>query len=322
MMHDHSGCRCGEQSSCIMNEAVTRESRYSNCSIDNYYEFIRTRRGTCLYNKPDPSRIMRKSVCGNRVLDRGEECDCGSVETCSKDPCCLPTCRMTRGSVCAFGPCCEGCQFRLRGSVCRPSKDECDLPEYCNGTSMWCQPDVYKQDGTPCAREGICYGGHCQDLNKQCVEIFGKEAISARDSCYRFMNSKGDRFGNCGSVFTGLHKNFLSCADHNVKCGKVVCEKVLNIPHSKNHHTFIQVRYDKTWCWGADLFEEVGVPDRARVSNGTRCAPNKVCINSVCSSPGNFLWPQCNPTINCHRRGVCNNLRHCHCDSGYAPPNL
>nr|XP_020835937.1 disintegrin and metalloproteinase domain-containing protein 1a-like [Phascolarctos cinereus] len=121
MMHDHSGCRCGEQSSCIMNDAVTHESRYSNCSIDNYYEYLRTRGGICLYEKPDPSRIMRKSVCGNRVLDRGEECDCGSVETCSKDPCCLPTCKMTKGSVCAFGPCCEGCQFRLRGQ-CLPSQ--------------------------------------------------------------------------------------------------------------------------------------------------------------------------------------------------------
>lgn len=29
--------------------------------------------------------------------------------------------------------------------MCRSSKDECDLPEYCNGSSSFCQSDVFAQ---------------------------------------------------------------------------------------------------------------------------------------------------------------------------------
>ncbi|XP_027691632.1 disintegrin and metalloproteinase domain-containing protein 1a-like, partial [Vombatus ursinus] len=319
MLHDHRICIYGQYIFCIMHAFITYESAYSNCSIDDFFQTLRSHYGSCILYKPEPKKILRMSVCENQASDRGEECDCGSIETCSRDSCCLPTCRMTRGSVCAFGPCCEYCQFQLRGSVCRPSRDECDLPEYCNGTSMWCQPDVYKQDGTRCAGEGLCYGGHCRDLNKQCVEIFGKEAISARDGCYRFMNTKGDRFGNCGSKYPGLYKHFLKCAEKDAKCGKIICEKVLNVPQSRDHHTFIHVMHAETWCWAADLFEETDIPDRAQVPTGTRCGPNKICISHVCSD-ARLLKLECNPATKCHGRGVCNNLRHCHCDYGYAPP--
>lgn len=29
--------------------------------------------------------------------------------------------------------------------MCRSGKDECDLPEYCNGSSSFCQSDVFAQ---------------------------------------------------------------------------------------------------------------------------------------------------------------------------------
>nr|XP_008119913.2 PREDICTED: disintegrin and metalloproteinase domain-containing protein 30 [Anolis carolinensis] len=51
---------------------------------------------------------------------------------------------------------------------------ECDLPEYCNGTSAECPADVYKQDGMPCSKSNRCFLGDCLDLQKHCVALFGK----------------------------------------------------------------------------------------------------------------------------------------------------
>ncbi|XP_074056867.1 disintegrin and metalloproteinase domain-containing protein 1a-like [Macrotis lagotis] len=319
MLHDTRHCVCYEHFFCIMYEYMLSEGLYSNCSKEDYYEFLKQHEGSCLYNRPELKKVVRLSVCGNKVLDRGEECDCGSVETCAHDPCCLPTCRMTKGSVCAFGSCCQGCRFQSRGTVCRPSMDECDLPEYCNGTSKWCQPDVYKQDGTPCGQQGFCYEGRCRSLNQQCVEIFGKGARSARDSCYQLMNTKADRFGNCGCEFPDYYKVFRKCPMKDIKCGRLMCENVQMLPQTKEHHTLIQVPHEDTWCWGADLFVAIEEPDRGEVSNGTVCGQNKICLNYVCSD-ASLIRLQCNPATKCHGRGVCNNLKHCHCNSGYAPP--
>lgn len=36
-------------------------------------------------------------------------------------------------------------QYLPGGTVCRSSTDECDLPEYCNGSSSLCQSDVFVQ---------------------------------------------------------------------------------------------------------------------------------------------------------------------------------
>lgn len=65
-------------------------------------------------------------------------------------------------------------QFLPGGTVCRDSTDECDLPEYCNGSFALCQPDVFKQNGHMC-RGGVayCYNGLCQRYDSQCQALFG-----------------------------------------------------------------------------------------------------------------------------------------------------
>lgn len=72
-------------------------------------------------------------------------------------------------------------QFLPGGTVCRASTNECDLPEYCNGTSQFCQQDVTVQNGYPCQNdEAYCYNGVCQYYEAQCQAIFGS---SKDDDC-------------------------------------------------------------------------------------------------------------------------------------------
>ncbi|XP_029459125.1 disintegrin and metalloproteinase domain-containing protein 26A-like [Rhinatrema bivittatum] len=113
--------------------------------------------------------------------------------------------------------------FIKKGQPCRIPVSECDLAEYCNGSSIVCPPDVYSQDGTPCNDgQSICYQNNCYDPNRHCRKIFGKNARSASLACFSQLNTIGDRFGNCGYE----NKKFKKCEIKNVMCGQGKCENV------------------------------------------------------------------------------------------------
>lgn len=74
-----------------------------------------------------------------------------------------------------------------KGTLCRTSsEDECELKEYCNGTSAACAPNLLVMDGHPCRQNtAFCYRGVCQTADKQCQEIFGKGgAACCWGSCF------------------------------------------------------------------------------------------------------------------------------------------
>lgn len=66
-------------------------------------------------------------------------------------------------------------QIAERGRPCRKSKDLCDFPEFCNGFSEYCVPDTMAADLEPCNNKtAYCFGGICRDLDRQCMDLFGK----------------------------------------------------------------------------------------------------------------------------------------------------
>ncbi|XP_006894789.1 PREDICTED: disintegrin and metalloproteinase domain-containing protein 1a-like [Elephantulus edwardii] len=319
MKHDHTACKCYGQDLCTMHEFITVDRGFSNCSFHYFYQLLHKHRGDCLFNKPELRSSFGKSYCGNKIVDHGEECDCGNALDCRKDHCCLPSCKLKRGSDCAYGSCCKNCKFLQASTLCRPSVDECDLPEYCNGTSKWCQADTYKQDGTPCKIQGYCYQGQCRSLKNQCVKIFGQGTRVAPENCYHYVNTKGDKFGNCGSESKGIFKVFRKCEAKDVKCGRLLCENIQRLPRVDEHHTLIQFSVEGTWCWGAESSKATSKGDEGDVQDGTPCGPQKICINQTCLDTSVLLHSDCN-LEKCHGRGVCNNLKNCHCVYGYSPP--
>lgn len=59
--------------------SLTRGSRnFSSCSSDDFEKMILATGGTCLLNVPRPDEAYSTPYCGNKLLDIGEDCDCGS----------------------------------------------------------------------------------------------------------------------------------------------------------------------------------------------------------------------------------------------------
>ncbi|NXW76634.1 ADA32 protein, partial [Hirundo rustica] len=242
------GCSCPGRV-CVMSPEAPHFSgakAFSNCSVRDFATFLKQGRGWCLFGSP---RLSRRSgaVCGNRVVEPGEQCDCGTAQECLKDMCCTNRCRLKPRARCASGSCCKNCQFKKRNTLCRPATDaQCDLPEFCSGSSASCPPDVYVQDGHDCGHgTGYCYQGRCQSSDLQCKRIYGKDSRNAPVVCYEEINGQRDRFGHCG--LRSRHK-YQSCAWRNLRCGKLICTYPSLKPFSSTAAAVIYARVRQHLC--------------------------------------------------------------------------
>uniref|UniRef100_A0A1I8JP55 Peptidase M12B domain-containing protein n=1 Tax=Macrostomum lignano TaxID=282301 RepID=A0A1I8JP55_9PLAT len=161
MNHDEDDvpCSCPDPQGCIM-KAVGGEInplRFSTCSVNRYLEFtVDAGLGYCMSRPPEPTVKLSTDgpKCGNRILEAGEDCDCGLAAWCNNSCCNPTTCKFNPGASCASGQCCNitTCSLISRGTECRAARGVCDLPEFCNGSSEWCPEfDDYVLDGTACA---------------------------------------------------------------------------------------------------------------------------------------------------------------------------
>ncbi|XP_028911005.1 disintegrin and metalloproteinase domain-containing protein 21-like [Ornithorhynchus anatinus] len=313
MAHDFGSCSC-RRKLCVMHAFLSDANVFSNCSYRNYFSTI-TQRGLCLVNAPPAEAVFRLERCGNRVVERGEECDCGPPGDCKWDLCCRTDCRLRAGAVCASGPCCSDCRIAPAGKLCRPQSGECDLPEWCDGASAGCPEDVFKQDGTPCGQDARCYRKWCGDRDGQCRALFGPEARGGPRACYEEVNVRGDRFGHCGLWNWLYHK----CQGDDVLCGRVQCRDVQRLPALADHTTVVQTALDGVTCWGTDYHVGMGIPDVGDVKDGTACGPGGICVGRRCVGLATLRY-DCEAE-RCHSRGVCNSKRNCHCHFGWAPPH-
>ncbi|XP_007528336.1 disintegrin and metalloproteinase domain-containing protein 20-like [Erinaceus europaeus] len=313
MSHDKYECTCGDAIGCIMYPAKINATKFSNCSYA-YFWGVTTQQVKCLHSPPSHDQVFTYPRCGNHVTEPQEECDCGSLKLCAKDPCCQSNCTLRPGANCSSGLCCKDCKILPAGTVCRAAENICDLSEWCNGTSYLCPEDVYVQGGMPCPG-GYCYEKRCNNRDEQCGKIFGKGAKSANDRCYYEMNIRGDRFGHCGF----REHIYIQCDVQNILCGRVQCVNVNKIPLLSNHSTVHWTSLDGITCWGTDYHFGMTIPDIGEVKDGTECGAKHICIERRCV-PMSDLKSPCSLEF-CKMNGVCNSKQHCHCNLGWSPPN-
>ncbi|KAF3839063.1 hypothetical protein F7725_017780, partial [Dissostichus mawsoni] len=152
--------------------------------------------------------VVSPSPCGPPAASCyaviGQECE---------DPCCnASTCRLVPGAQCSSdGICCQDCKLREAGSRCRDPLGECDLPEFCTGSSPYCPPNVFLQNGQRCEDEAsYCYEGVCASMKSQCQLLWGPNATSAPPVCFSSVNKQGNKYGNCGKMKNG---SYIPCGD-------------------------------------------------------------------------------------------------------------
>lgn len=176
---DYGRCRqdcimCGAPWNASCNhDAISLENKWSTCSADK----LKSRAYKCAIEKPLPGKI---SICGNSVVEAGEECDCLRYDMKCRKCCAVErgckkntdkACKPVRPVVppprrkCKLGRCCRNNVVAETGEVCGDIYDECDLGEICDGTSEYgCVPSE-RPNNTPCSKgreSGICISGVCR----------------------------------------------------------------------------------------------------------------------------------------------------------------
>ncbi|RPA71747.1 hypothetical protein BJ508DRAFT_381894 [Ascobolus immersus RN42] len=135
--------------------------------------------GTIIGRNDQPGLQTRAApVCGNEIVEEGEECD-------SNGPCCDPkTCKFKEGAVCDSSDptqtCCVSCSFRPKSHQCFYKRDdECDtgMPHYCPGNSGFCPQAYHEMDGWSCGSYSddpfeprSCANGYCTSPDYECSQ--------------------------------------------------------------------------------------------------------------------------------------------------------
>ena len=139
---------------------------------------------TCLV-EPGLKPLKNLQVCGNGIVEDGEQCDNGAnPNTCCKN------CTLAVNAQCDdySHSCCTNCTIAPTTKVCRPAVGGCDVSDSCDGISKNCGKDIFQKDGLECKagvnKDTYCASGQCTNRDMQCVlhQVSGvSESIASWD---------------------------------------------------------------------------------------------------------------------------------------------
>ncbi|XP_072527398.1 disintegrin and metalloproteinase domain-containing protein 10 [Salminus brasiliensis] len=174
-------------------------NKFSICSIRNISQVLDKKRGQCFVESGQP-------ICGNGLVENGEQCDCGYSDQC-KDECCHNAnepdgkkCTLKEGAKCSpsQGPCCTPkCGFKSKEEKCR-NESECAHEGTCSGNLAQCPTSDPKQNFTSCHGEtqvcinGVCTGSICERFNLEMCTCAVEEGQDETELCHICCMEKGN----------------------------------------------------------------------------------------------------------------------------------
>lgn len=198
-------------------------SKFSQCSIRNISNVLDAiddqKKRNCF-------KISEGAFCGNKIVEIGEECDCGFNDEECRDRCCYPRivseydlstnqsakgCSRRAKTQCSpsQGPCCDpnSCAFvpLIKRAKCR-EESECSWSSMCNGTTSECPDPKPREDKTKCNNgtqlciSGECTGSICLSWNKtECFLTSTQTFYDKRRLC-ELACQDGDNSSTCRST--------------------------------------------------------------------------------------------------------------------------
>ncbi|XP_044854969.1 disintegrin and metalloproteinase domain-containing protein 10-like [Mauremys mutica] len=185
--------------------------KFSPCSTEYIGNILRAKKDRCFVETDRP-------ICGNQIVDPGEECDAGNNDS---DPCCYAAkepngirCRLKPGVQCSSsqGLCCSPeCVYKRQGELCHEETD-CTFESTCSGLTAECAAPLPKANYTLCSMgTRICLNGLC--LGSLCVK-HGLEqcdcvSTSRREKCHLCCQQPGQAH-TCASTSSALLERYFN----------------------------------------------------------------------------------------------------------------
>lgn len=197
----------GPQGNYIMYSSATsgeraNNNKFSSCSIRNISSVLHAI--LAADSKDNCFEVDNGPFCGNKIVEEGEECDCGyNAQECTEQ-CCVPrelsmdidyggsrSCQRIRGKECSpsEGPCCsDECSFAGREKLCR-QETECSHQQTCDSSQSMCPESAPKPNMTECnngtqiCMNGKCGGSICMKYNMEECFLTSKTGAKPEDMC-------------------------------------------------------------------------------------------------------------------------------------------
>ncbi|KAG5850792.1 disintegrin and metalloproteinase domain-containing protein 10 [Anguilla anguilla] len=208
------------------NEVQENNDKFSPCSITFISNLLRIKKDKCFIDSDQP-------ICGNRIVEDGEECDIGHNEM---DPCCYSAkepaavqCNLKPNKLCSpsQGPCCSSsCVFKRYGVICE-KESECQLTSTCSGTLATCPLPLAKPNMTACAKDTrVCLNGEC--VQSLCLKYGLQQCdcseVSTTDKCYLCCQEPG-KPNTCASTTSSVLSQYFHGASVPLVAGAPCFDK-------------------------------------------------------------------------------------------------